>query len=335
MAAIFIFLRRYGRWLLTAAILVFLVIFARRVDWASAWDAIRGASPALLAAALAANTISLLARAVRWWVFLRPAGVPSLWLAMRATLAGAALNNLVVAQGGEAARVVFVSRASGVPSARVLATLALERLFDAVGFLGLLAYGTFMLALPPNMQRLRVPAAVVLFVLFVLLYVFVYLTRGRTLELAAEASAEIAAGPSTLLGRGKRYVARFASSASALASGPRFGAALLLSLVAWAGQLFTYHWCAVAAGISLPVAASLAALLTANIGFLLRATPGNVGVFQVLYAVTVAQFGIEQDPAIGASLLIQTLQILPLTLVGVLLAPEFLFKGRHTRGKAD
>ncbi|HUF66299.1 MAG TPA: lysylphosphatidylglycerol synthase transmembrane domain-containing protein [Gemmatimonadaceae bacterium] len=325
------FLRRYGRWFLTAAILVFLVIFARRVDWASAWNAIRSASPMLLVAAFAANAVSLVARAVRWWVFLRPAGAPSLWLATRATIAGAALNNLVLAQGGEAARVVFVSRAARVPSARVLATLALERMFDAVGFMALLAFGTFMLALPSNMQRLRVPAAIVLFVVLVLLYVFVYLTRGRTLELAAEASAEIAAGPSTLLRRGRRYVSRFASSASALASGPRFAAALVLSLVAWAGQLYTYHWCAVAAGISLPIAASLAALLASNIGFLLRATPGGVGVFQVIYAVTVAQFGVEQDPAIAASLLIQTLQILPLTLLGGFLAPEFLFR-RRTAG---
>jgi uncharacterized protein (TIRG00374 family) len=329
------FLRRYGRWLLTAAILVFLVMFARRVDWAAAWSAIRGASPALLVAAFAANVVSLLLRAVRWWVFLRPAGATSLTLALRATIAGAALNNLVLAQGGEAARVVFVSRAARVPSARVLATLALERLFDAVGFAALLAFGTFALALPPNLQRLRVPAAVVLFVLAVLLYVFVYLTRGRTLEVAAEASAEIAAGPSTLLGRGRRYVSRFAASASALATGPRFIAATLLSLVAWVGQLYTYHWCAVATGISLPVAASLAALLASNVGFLLRATPGGVGVFQVIYAVTVAQFGVEQNPAIAASLLIQTLQILPLTLVGGLLAPEFLFRRRHSGKQAD
>ena len=322
-------IRRYGRWLLTAAILVFLVMFARKVDWTAAWGAIRSASPALLAAAFAANAVSLVMRGVRWWVFLRPAGAPSLWLAMRATIAGAALNNLVLAQGGEAARVVFVSRASGVPSARVLATLALERLFDAVGFVILLAVGTFALTLPPNMQRLRVPAAVVLFVLFVLLYMFVYLTRGKTLEIAAEASAEVAAGPSTLLGRGRRYVARFAASASALATGPRFAAALVLSLVAWLGQLYTYHWCAVATGISLPLAASLAALLASNIGFLLRATPGGVGVFQVIYALTVAQFGVAQDQAIAASLLIQTLQILPLTLVGGLLAPEFLFRRRH------
>ena len=55
---------------------------------------------------------------------------PSLWLAIKATFAGAGLNNILVANGGEAARVVFVARAAHVPSAKVLATLALERMFE-------------------------------------------------------------------------------------------------------------------------------------------------------------------------------------------------------------
>jgi uncharacterized protein (TIRG00374 family) len=319
-------LRRHGRWVVAVAILGFLVVFARRVNWHDAWTAIRTASPALLLAAFTANALSLIARGIRWWVFLRPAGARSLPLAIRATVAGGALNNILLAQGGEAARVVFVSRASGIPGPRVLATLALERLFDAVAFIALLAVGTLALPLPVNLQRLRVPAVVVLIVVLVLLYLFLHFTRGHTLEASAEAVAEAAIGPTTFYARGRRFVSRFLEATRALATGPRFLAALGLSLIAWVGQLVTYHWCAVAIGISLPIAASLGALLAANIGFLVRATPGGVGVFQVLYAVTVVQFGVGRDEAIAASLLIQTLQIVPLTLIGVALAPEFIFR---------
>jgi glycosyltransferase 2 family protein len=322
------FVHRYGRWIVMLAIVAFLVVFARRVDWGQAWIAIRGASPGLLAAAFVANAVSILCRGVRWWVFLRPAGSRSLKLALRATVAGAALNNVLLAQGGEAARVVFVARAADVPGPRVLATLALERLFDTVGFVVLLAFGSLLLETTAEMQRFRVPAMVVLSVIVVLLVVFLYMSRGHTLETAAEAVADVAVGPITVIGRGRRFVSRFGTSARALATPPRFAIALVLSLVAWMGQLVTYHWCAVATGISLPIAASLAALLAANIGFLVRATPGSVGVFQVLYAVTVVQFGVDRDAAVAASLLIQTLQIVPLTIIGIALAPEFIFKRR-------
>ena len=53
--------------------------------------------------------------------------------------AGAGLNNVLVASGGDAARVVFVSRVSGVPSSTVLASMAMERLFDPIGFVILVA----------------------------------------------------------------------------------------------------------------------------------------------------------------------------------------------------
>lgn len=321
-------LRRHARWIVTLAILALLVLFAREVDWAEAWIGIRHASPLLLTAAFLANAVSLVARGVRWWIFLRPAGARSVWLAVKAAIAGGALNNILLAQGGEAARVVFVARASGVPAARVLATLALERLFDAVAFIGLLAVGTFALPLPPDMQRLRIPAAVVLIVVIVLLYLFLRFTRGHTLEAGAEAIAEVAVGPSTFFARGRKFVSGFASSARALATGPRFFWAFVLSVVAWLTQLATYHWCAMAIGISLPIAASLATLLASNLGFLVRLTPGSVGVFQVLYVVTAVQFGVQRDAAVAASLLIQTLQIVPHTVIGVLMAPEFIFRRR-------
>ena len=70
----------------------------------------------------------------------------------------------------------------------------------------------------------------------------------------------------------------------------------------------------------------MAALLAVNAGLLVRATPGNVGVFQLAYALAATQFGVPRDTAIGVALLIQTLQILPTTLLGVVLAPEFVFR---------
>ena len=118
-------LKKGIRWALSAAILVFLIIFARTIDWHAAWNSMRHASLPLLAAAIGVNILSILLKGIRWWLFLRPIGIKSLPLAMRATIAGAGLNNVLVANGGDAARVVFVSRLTGVSSSTVLASLAL------------------------------------------------------------------------------------------------------------------------------------------------------------------------------------------------------------------
>jgi len=315
------------RWALTAAIIVFLVLFARTIDWQAAWTSMRSASLPLLAAAIFVNFLSVLVKGVRWWLFLRPIGIPSLALAMRATIAGAGLNNVLVASGGDAARVVFVSRLTGVPSATVLASLALEKLFDPIGFVILLVFGVLVLELPAQFEAWKIPAVALLVIIIALLTYFVYATRNaKPGDVAARRDP-----PSGFGGKIKAYFVSFASTAGHLATGPRFLAALVLSLAGWGLQLATFALAAEAAHVTISLAGSFACLLAINVGLVLRATPGNVGFFQFAYALMAEQFGVRREDAIAVSLLIQTLQILPMTLLGVLLAPEFIFR----KGRAD
>jgi uncharacterized protein (TIRG00374 family) len=320
-------LKKGIRWALSAAILVFLILFARTIDWHAAWSSMRHASMPLLAAAIGVNVLSVIIKSVRWWLFLRPTGITSLPLALRATVAGAGLNNILIASGGDAARVVFVSRASGVSSSTVLATLALERLFDPIGFVFLLVFGVIVFELPAQFEAWKTPAEILLGVIVLLLVFFVYATRRMKPEHVPERRAK----PRTLKEKIRVYFTTFGRTAGRLATGPRFVAAILLSLASWACQLWTFELAAAAAHVNMPLAGSLACLLAINVGLILRATPGNVGFFQFAYALMAEQFGVSRDSAIAVSLLIQTLQILPLTLLGVALAPEFILR----RGKKD
>src|SRR4051795_12008253 len=167
-------LTRILRLLFTLVIVAMLVIFATRVNWHSTWAAIRASSISILLAAALVNLLSLALKGVRWWIFLRPIGASSLWLALRATFAGAGLNNVLVANSGEAARVIFVSRASHITSAKVLATLALERLFELIGYVVMLALAVSFLPLPAVLERTRPFAWLALLLIAVML---VYLVR--------------------------------------------------------------------------------------------------------------------------------------------------------------
>src|SRR4051812_28031463 len=95
---------RIARLVLTLVIVAALVMFARKVHWDTTWESIADANRRDLLFAAAVNLLSLALKGVRWWIFLRPVGSPSLWLALKATFAGAGLNNILVANGGEAAR---------------------------------------------------------------------------------------------------------------------------------------------------------------------------------------------------------------------------------------
>jgi uncharacterized protein (TIRG00374 family) len=311
---------RFG---LTALILVMLVLFARRVNWHETWATMRSASLPLLLGAALVNLASIVIKGVRWWIFLRPIGATSLGLAIRATFAGAGLNNVLVANGGEAARVVFVARAAHVPSARVLATLALERLFELVGYVVVLSLAATFLELPGSLSRVK-PFAIAALVLMAALLVWL-LRRPDVVEAVAGPK------PASWQGRLRAYGSRFVQTIGAVSSGPRFIAALLLSVAAWALQVATYQMTARAAHLPMTTVATIAALLAVNLGFALRVTPGNVGLFQAAYAATAVAFGLNENAAIAVAFLIQAQQILPVTLLGVALAPEFIFKAAKHR----
>jgi uncharacterized protein (TIRG00374 family) len=308
---------------LTALILVMLVLFARKVNWHATWAGIRTASMPLLVAAALLNIASIVVKAIRWWVFLRPVGATSFWLALKATFAGAGLNNVLVANGGEAARVVFVSRSAHVPSATVLATLALERLFELVGYVTLLSLAATFLDLPHSVERVK-PFAIGLLVLMLALLVWLLRRPDMVPELVGPRAE-------TLPGRVKAYFGRLGRTIGAVSNLPRFTAALLLSVGAWALQVATYQMTARAAHFPMTTVGTIAALLAVNLGFALRATPGNVGLFQAAYAATAVAFGLDRDQAIAVAFLIQAQQILPVTLLGIALAPEFIFKTQKRR----
>src|SRR5215218_1482330 len=308
---------------LTGLILVMLVLFARKVNWHDTWRTMQSASMPLLIAAALVNLASIVVKAVRWWVFLRPIGATSLPLALRATFAGAGLNNVLVANGGEAARVVFVARAAHVQSAKVLATLALERLFELMGYVILLSLAATFLQIPSSLERVK-PFAIIVLIAMVALLVWL-LRRPDVVE------TTVGPKPASWHGRVKEYGARVIRTISQVSSGPRFIAAVALSVVAWALQVATYQLTAQSAHLPMTLVATIAALLAVNLGFALRATPGNVGVFQAAYAATAVAFGVDKDQAIAVAFLIQAQQILPVTLLGVALAPEFIFKQTKRR----
>ncbi len=270
-----------------SVILLGLVAFvAWRLDWHAMLGALVHASLLVLLFAAAVNALSLACKGVRWWIFLRREGEVPLALVLRATLAGASLNNMLIAQGGEAARVIMIARRSGISVAAVTRALALERSLDAVSYVLLVVLATWSFpGIPEAIMRWRMHATGVIG-LCAVVFVVVSARRAR----AARA----------------------------------FGSAMLLSLIAWALQVATYYAVARATHLDITLGASIAAQLAVGLSFLVRATPGNVGVFQAIYAATLLPFGVAQSAAIATALLIQFVQVVPITIIGGALTKSLL-----------
>jgi uncharacterized protein (TIRG00374 family) len=315
------------RVLVTGGIVALLVLFATRVDWQSIGATLQRADPVPLLLAFLANLLSFVLKGVRWWIFLRAIGIPSFGLAMKAVFVGAALNSALVANAGEGARVIFVARAAGAPVAPVLATLALERFFDVMGYVVLLVAALYVFPLPETLQTWR-PSAVAALLGMIAFVLWLAWRRPAAGENEPLADGH---GVGNWVARTRHFLGRFGTSIRELSTPSRFGAALALSLAAWALIVATFAWTAASTGTPLTLAGNVAVTLAVSVGFLVRFTPGNVGVFQLAYAVTAQFFGMPRDTGVAVALLVQAVQMLPVTVIGFVVSPQFVLGESRTR----
>ena len=323
------------RHLLRGALLVVAVLlvarFARSVDWRETWRGLRGASLPLLVLATVVNLASLAVRGARWALLLRGAGVRDTTLALRAAAVGSGLNNVLPASGGEAVRVLLVARESGALRSRVAASVVLDRGIDALVFLALLAIAPHVVPLPGMLQRWGRIAGIVLAVAMVVLVPLLVRTARRRRMDDVTAPEALPEGAPTMV-RLRATLASFARALADIAGTRRLAPAFAISLVSWSLQLATYHFTARAAGLQASPVASGAALLAVNIAFFVQVTPGNVGVFQVIYALVMSAFGLPQGRAIAVALMIQAIQVLPVTALALVLAPNWARREREIPG---
>jgi uncharacterized protein (TIRG00374 family) len=310
--------RQWIRWLIPVATLALLGLFARSVDWPRAWSAIAHANPLLLAFATLVNLLSLTVKGIRWSVFLEGIGVRGVGAAVRATFVAAALNNVVVANGGEAARVAGIARQSDASTTSVLATLAVDRLCDLLTYAVLFVATAFVLPLPADLARWRMPGLVAI-VAIVSVIAFL-LWRAPSPADAGGVVAKVER--SSLLVRARRSGRELLSTTASIATPKRVALAAVLSIISWIGQWATYHYAAHSAAFAMTPTDTLLAWLAVNASFLIRLTPGNVGVFQLLYALAATSTGLSRDSAVAVAFLIQVIQYIPVTIVGLLFAPS-------------
>lgn len=271
-----------------------------RVDWRRTEAVMLGADGALIALAAVINLLTLFCKGAAWWVFLRSSGV-RMAAAMRATVAGAALNNILPWNLGEVARVGMLAAETRIPAARALGALVLERLTGILAGLVMLALFIQWFPLP----RQLAPAGRVAI-------------AGTLVGLAL-----------LMLARWRKAVAGAAGISGRTASrgGERFGTAgareatlaIALGVAGWLAQLVTYEMSARAVQLPLSAAAVIALVLAVNLGFIFRLTPGSIGVFQLAYVATAVALGLPGERALAASLLLQAVQVVPVIVIAGLL----------------
>ena len=276
--------------------------------------------PLLLLAVVVATSIFPL-RAIRWRIILAPTApnlpVGALW---RSIAIGMMVNNVYPARLGEIARAYALTRETDrVRLTGSVASLAVDRVFDAVSLMLLLVSAMLSPAFPPDVtiggQPVQRGAAIFgagAVGLFVVLYAIVTFPE-RLVRLYAAVAGRVSP---TMAVRGSEIIHTFSEGLGVLRSPSRFVAVLFWALVHWLVNGLAFWLSFKAVGIDVPFSAANFLQGIIAIGVALPSSPGFFGFFEAAAQVGLQVYGVPSSKAVSWAIGFHILSFIPITAFG-------------------
>ncbi len=292
----------------------------RGVSFAEVWHHLRAARPVPLLLAVVVATVTFGIRTVRWRYLLRaadgkPVGWGPLW---HATAMGFMANNTLPFRVGELLRSYAASRLGRVPFTAAFSSIAVERAFDALTIVAMLAVALFRSGLPAETEvfgtRLDLAArraallcaAVFAGALFVVLFPL-------TAERIVRAVIPVRRAADRIVG----LIEGLRQGFSVLRSPGRLAGAAAWSLVHWMLNAASF-WIAFAAfGIEVDFTGGVLVMCLLAFGVAAPSTPGYFGVFEFAVAAALLLYGVPKDVGVAYGITYHITTFIPITLLGL------------------
>lgn len=289
-----------------AVVLAALLFLARGVAWRQVAAIVRDAKLSLLLAVIALNGTMMAVKAVRLRLLLGRG--TSLAVCFLAKLSASAMNNVVPLRGGDVARLWMLERHAAITKSDAAIVAVLEQLFEAVA---LAAMATVAATIVPGQRWAAVAAPVALMITVTLV------------SLARQASRSNGRRPASArwpIGMLWRLTRRCGLAARALRDDRATAIALALSLLDWVIEASMVVLCARAVGLPIDFPLAFVVLVGINGAMLLPSLPASAGAFEAGAALVLMWAGVPKDPAIAFALLYHLVQIIPVTLAGLIVS---------------
>lgn len=268
---------------------------------------------------LGATVLSIWLRAWRWKVMLEPVKKVSLGQAYSATMIGYMANNVLPMRLGEVVRAYALGRNAGVSKSAAFATIVVERAFDLMALLLLMAILLFRYSFDRRFQFLGYIALIACVGLFAVMG-FVYWKRDVASRLIGWM---LRALPPRLRESGGVIFGRFLDGFEVLSRGHHLFWTAVLSFLVWLAMALSFHFTNITFGLDLPLDSSLVMVVICALGVMLPSGPGFVGTFEVaakygllLFKDASGDSMVSESVAVSYALFYHAVQFIPLTLLG-------------------
>lgn len=301
-----------------AALLLWWVL--HDVDWTDFVAQLGAANPWLVVLAVVVATATFPIRLERWRLLLRAddgTALPRLPL-WHAIAIGFMANNVLPFRMGELMRTYAASRLTSARFSASLSSVAVERIFDGLTVIAMLAAGLLLAHLPAGVELFGTPVArVATWSGFVVAAALAAGLAVVSFPVLAERLIRRLVPGQSLASRLVGFVEGVRHGLSVLRSPARIGGVIVWSVVVWLvnAAAFWIMFRAFALPAGFPAALLMQGVLV--LGIAAPTTPGYVGVFEVIIKGVLLLFGVGADRAVAYAVTYHITTFLPIVLLGI------------------
>lgn len=313
-------LKKWQFWVGILVSVVFLYLSLRGLHLGEAWEALKSAHFLWLLPGIAVYFLGVWARAWRWHYLLRPLKkVPTSTMFPIVTI-GYMGNNIYPARAGEVLRAAILKDREQVPISASLATIIVERIFDAVVMLGFVFFNLGALetltqdsGFMGNIQELSIWGSIIFIgalLVFLLAAMFPKVTEKIVIRLIDTVV------PEKIREKTRDIALRFLTGLESLRSPKDALMVFFTTIVIWLLETGKYWFVMHAFDFSVSFFALMLMNGIVNLATTLPSAPGYIGTFDAPGIAVLVAYGVPQAMAAAYTLVLHTALWVPITLVG-------------------
>lgn len=292
---------------------VFLYLALRGQDFNEIWSALRRANYWYVIPAVLLYFVGVYLRAFRWAWVLRGVNRLSTRYLFSVVVIGYMANNVLPLRAGELVRSYVLSTRTGMRKTSILATIAVERLFDGLTMLVFILAASLFIGLTDQLEAVTFIAAGLFGALIVILLLLATSTVREVLILRLLPKL-----PVIVRGHAERILESVFTGLSVMRRRNDLLVVSGLSLVAWLFEASMYLVITIGFGMEIGIAAILLVTAVANLATLIPSSPGYVGPFEAgVLLVLVGAIGIQREVALSYAIVVHAALYLPITFWGL------------------
>lgn len=298
--------------------------FIKGIDWRQAWTIMESAQYLWLIPATIVFLLSYYFRAVRWQIFVDPIKKLPVKKLIPSLMIGFMGNSVLPARLGELIRPYVLGKKENLSISAALATVVIERIFDGICMLFLLAMVLMFFA--PTISSStdsfitlpKIQAISYTFLAFnVAIVFFLYLLKRYPDKIVAIFRKIFGFLPVHWLDKLSHLLLSFVDGLHILHQPKQIILASIYSLAVWISVAIEILFVQYAFHLgSLPLSAPIFIMVIIAIGVMLPSAPGYVGPYHAACRGALVLLGVEVNTAIGFAVILHASQVIVVTIVG-------------------